>query len=62
MITCSTCAGEGLTGAGPRPWALEGRVTTCPACNGTGTFANEPGTDVQSQVDEIKEIEADQPA
>lgn len=40
MSTCTKCAGGGLTGNGPEPWARQGHVTTCSECSGTGVIAD----------------------
>ena len=36
MELCTKCAGKGLVGAGENPAALQGAVSTCPDCKGTG--------------------------
>lgn len=33
---CENCQGRGLVGQGDRPFDMQGHITTCPKCTGTG--------------------------
>ncbi len=41
MESCKTCGDTGLIGQGENPAAHQGRLSTCPACNGTGKVSAE---------------------
>lgn len=40
MAICEKCVGKGLIGTGHQPWAMQGHITTCPDCTGTGVIAD----------------------
>ncbi len=42
MEKCTHCNGDGLAGAGDKPWLKLGKVVTCPKCKGTGKIAEMP--------------------
>ena len=41
MTQCPKCLGDGLIGNGDNPHLKEGRIVTCPDCNGTGLVPEE---------------------
>lgn len=53
MTTCTNCNGEGLAGAGDKPWLKQGTIHTCNHCQGTGqldeTGSPTPVADDQAQ-------------
>lgn len=59
MAKCTKCDGKGLTGNGDKPWLMEGHVTTCSECAGTGQVSDET-VQTQQPVDN-KPVEEEKP-
>lgn len=62
--TCPKCKGDGIIGAGDRPWEKVGATSTCDLCNGTGVVDNGEivATDAEKPVsdEEIKAPEGEE--
>ncbi len=50
---CEKCIGKGLIGNGDQPHLMQGAITTCPDCKGSGKL-NEDGS-AWSVLDEAKD-------
>lgn len=56
---CPKCKGDGIIGAGERPWEKAGATSTCDMCGGTGVVDGTPTEPVDQPANEPVEPVAD---
>ncbi|MES2216633.1 MAG: hypothetical protein V4481_05060 [Patescibacteria group bacterium] len=58
MSTCTNCHGEGLVGAGDKPWLKQGPIGTCKPCSGSGKIADAVEPEAAPEVVEVPKAES----